>query len=101
MKLKGRIDFPSEKKSIKVCVVTRKDQTVSVYTHYTYAEGKILAWDYTSRNTLADSYKKFTAEEASFAAMEGETHCLDLDLNDKRPGTTFDNGFIIKKINEN
>ena len=37
-----------------------------------YAEGKILAWDYTCRNTLADSYKKFTAEEAGDAAIEGK-----------------------------
>ena len=31
----------------------------------------------------------------------GFTHCLDRDLNDKRPGATSDNGFILKKINKN
>lgn len=39
---------------------------------YPYAEGKILAWDYTCRNTLADTYKEHTAEEVGYAAKEGE-----------------------------
>jgi hypothetical protein len=28
-------------------------------------------------------------------------HCLDWNLNAKRPGATSDNGFILKKINKN
>jgi hypothetical protein len=28
-------------------------------------------------------------------------HCLDLYLNDKRPGATSDNGFIFLKMNKN
>ena len=39
---------------------------------YPYAEGKILAWDYTCRNTLADSYKEHTAVEVGYAAKQGE-----------------------------
>ena len=39
---------------------------------YPYADGKILAWDYTCRNTLADSYKEHTAVEVGYAAKQGE-----------------------------
>ena len=39
---------------------------------FPYAEGKILAWDYTCRNTLADSYKEHTAVEVGYAAKQGE-----------------------------
>ena len=33
--------------------------------------------------------------------MKDTLHCLDPDLNDKRPGASSDNNFIFKKINEN
>ena len=38
------------------------------------------------------------SEKSNISSM---THCLDLDVNDKRPGTTSDNGFIFKKVNKN
>ena len=44
---------------------------------YPYTEGKILAWDYTCRNTLANSYKKFAAVEVGYAAMDGEKDKYD------------------------
>ena len=44
---------------------------------YPYTEGKILAWDYTCRNTLANSYKKHTAVEVGYAAMDGEKDKYD------------------------
>ena len=44
---------------------------------YPYTEGKILAWDYTCRNTLADSYKKHTAVEVGYAAKDGEKDKYD------------------------
>ena len=44
---------------------------------YPYTEGKILAWDYTCRNTLADTYKKHTAVEVGYAAKEGEKDKYD------------------------
>ena len=31
-----------------------------------------MAWDYTCRNTLADSYKEHTAVEVGYAAKQGE-----------------------------
>ena len=37
---------------------TVKLRAVDGFSLYPYAEGKILAWDYTCRNTLADSYKE-------------------------------------------
>ena len=37
-----------------------------------YSEGKILAWDYTCRNTLADAYKEKTAVQVGYAAKVGE-----------------------------
>ena len=37
----------------------------------------ITSWDYTCRNTLADSYKKHTAVEVGYAAKEGEKDKYD------------------------
>ena len=37
----------------------------------------------------------------SIGAHDIRAHCLDLNLNDETMGTSFDNGFILEKINEN
>ena len=49
-----------------------------------------------SRSSAESKADKINAMEIKIKA-----HCLDLDLNDKRPGATSDNGFIFRKLNEN
>ena len=44
--------------------------------------------------------KNCLAKINNFFFVFCESHCLDRDLNDKRPGASSDNNFIFKKINE-
>ena len=55
----------------------RDEKRPDGFSLYPYTEGKILAWDYTCRNTLADSYKVHTAMEVGYAAMQGEKDKYD------------------------
>ena len=50
----------------------RDEKRPDGFSLYPYSEGKILAWDYTCRNTLADAYKEHTAVQVGYAAKVGE-----------------------------
>ena len=62
---------------IKTIITLNFVKKCFLYSEGCFPKGKILAWDHTCRNTLANSYKKHTAVEVGYAAMDGKKDKYD------------------------